>query len=84
MKIAIVQEGYAIFGIGEDFNAALADALKWADGQIDANDVARCDLGQARPAQGEWAAYQISNELVESGVTDDYDIADYGVLVPAK
>lgn len=36
---AIYQYGYAIFGVGADLDAALADASRWTDEPIDEDDL---------------------------------------------
>jgi hypothetical protein len=66
---AIEQSGYAIFGVGETLEEALADANQWLDTELTA-----ADLGDGRVI-GEMCEITISASVRDAVLADGGDVA---------
>lgn len=87
---ALIQTGYAIFGVGETVDAARADAAPWLDDDTDVNAVPAFDnlpAMFARTVYGDLAVVPCSTALAEyvrQHGTTDYDDSGNELRLPER
>jgi len=89
MPYALIQRGYAIFGVGETPDEARADAAQWLDGDdergLSGHDVAMAvaESGNIGGVDGELVVLQCTAALIEyvrEHGTTTYHFTDDGIL----